>query len=50
VNGQTGIILYLDGQVDQVWAVETNDDRVSAIRIVRNPEKLNAMEHPAPLE
>ena len=50
VNGQTGMILYLDGQVDQVWAVETTDGKVSAIRIIRNPEKLIAMEHPAPLE
>jgi hypothetical protein len=50
VNGETGMVLYLDGQVDQVWAVETTDGRVSAIRIVRNPAKLLALEHPAPLE
>jgi RNA polymerase sigma-70 factor (ECF subfamily) len=41
VNGQPGRILYHgDGTVDAVFAFDVVGGRVTAIRIVRNPEKL----------
>jgi len=40
VNGDAGVILALDDAVDLVVAFELDVDRVSAIRIVRNPDKL----------
>jgi RNA polymerase sigma-70 factor (ECF subfamily) len=50
VNGAAGLIGYLDGRLDQVWAVETDGGRISAIRIVRNPEKLASLGHPMAVE
>ena len=40
VNGDPGVVLSLDGDVDLVAAFEVDGDRVSAIRMVRNPDKL----------
>jgi RNA polymerase sigma-70 factor (ECF subfamily) len=40
INGDAGAVISLDGIVDLVAAFEVRDDRVVAIRIVRNPEKL----------
>lgn len=40
VNGEPGLVAYLDGEVDFVAAFEVRDDRVATVRLVRNPEKL----------
>jgi RNA polymerase sigma-70 factor (ECF subfamily) len=41
VNGQPGRILrHGDGSIDAVFAFDVVDGRVTAIRVVRNPEKL----------
>jgi RNA polymerase sigma-70 factor (ECF subfamily) len=40
VNGDPGIILTLNGEVDFVAAFEVDGERVSAIWLVRNPDKL----------
>lgn len=40
VNGDPGVVLAVNGEVDLVAAFETDGDRVSAIRIIRNPDKL----------
>ncbi len=40
VNGDVGVVVLIDGAVDLVMAFEVRGDRVVAIRMVRNPEKL----------
>ncbi len=44
VNGDPGLLIYLAGQLDQVMAVEVNDGLISAIRLLRNPDKLTRVE------
>lgn len=39
-NGQPGLFVYLDGQLDNVLTLKTRGHRISALYIVRNPEKL----------
>ncbi len=46
VNGDPGYVVTVDGQLDQVLAVEVAGDHVRAVRIMRNPEKLQRVEHP----
>lgn len=46
VNGSAGYVLYLDGALDQVMAVETDGRLVVAVHFVRNPEKMTGVEHP----
>lgn len=40
VNGDPGLIVELDGQVEFVAAFEVEDDHVATIWIMRNPDKL----------
>lgn len=40
VNGSTGAVMFVDGELDRVMTVEFAGERISAIYIVRNPEKL----------
>ena len=40
VNGQPGLIVYIDGKPYSVMVAEMQDEKVAAIRIVVNPEKL----------
>jgi RNA polymerase sigma-70 factor (ECF subfamily) len=40
VNGQPGIVLYVDRKPTAVATLDFADDRVAAIRLVVNPEKL----------
>jgi RNA polymerase sigma-70 factor (ECF subfamily) len=49
VNGQIGIVMYLDGDVDSVAAFEVDDERITRVWIVRNPEKLARLGEPADL-
>ena len=44
VNGDVGSVVFLDGAVDVVTAFELEGDRVVAIRMVRNPDKLAHVE------
>jgi RNA polymerase sigma-70 factor (ECF subfamily) len=43
VNGQTGIINYVQRRLHSVLTFEIRDDRVQSIFIVRNPDKLKAI-------
>ena len=45
VNGETAIVLDTPDGVDSVWFLTVEDDRVTAIHAVRNPDKLHAVEH-----
>jgi RNA polymerase sigma-70 factor (ECF subfamily) len=50
VNGDPGIVGRLDtGEVDLVMAFELRDGAVSAVRIMRNPDKLRSVETEAML-
>lgn len=40
VNGQPGLLTYIDGQPYSVMVAEMQDGKVAAIRVVVNPEKL----------
>jgi RNA polymerase sigma-70 factor (ECF subfamily) len=44
VNGVPGFVGRLDGEVDFVAAVEVVDDAITAIWVVRNPDKLRLVE------
>lgn len=43
VNGQPGVVVLLDGRPDVVGAVDVTDGRISALRLVRNPDKLHGV-------
>ena len=40
VNGRLGIVTYLDGKPDQTMTFDIRDQRIRAIYVVRNPDKL----------
>ena len=44
VNAMPGIVAVVDGRVDTVISLDVVDGRVTAVRVVRNPEKLRAVE------
>jgi RNA polymerase sigma-70 factor, ECF subfamily len=48
INGTAGALLYMDGEVDHTLSMAIDGDRIAAIYIVRNPDKLRhapASEH-----
>jgi RNA polymerase sigma-70 factor (ECF subfamily) len=49
VNGDVGAVISIDGAVDLVTAFEVDGDRVVAVRIVRNPDKLAHVDRPVAL-
>ena len=40
INGQPGLINYLDGVPHSVLTIDTKDDRIQTIYVITNPEKL----------
>jgi RNA polymerase sigma-70 factor, ECF subfamily len=40
INGAVGALLYMDGEVDHSLSLAIDGDRIAAIYIVRNPDKL----------
>ncbi len=50
VNGDAGVVISISGAVDLVSAFEVRDERVMAIRMVRNPAKLAHVEDPVTLQ
>jgi RNA polymerase sigma-70 factor (TIGR02957 family) len=44
-NGAPAIFLYVDGELDAVGSVTVKDGLISEIYIVRNPDKLTAVNH-----
>ncbi len=43
LNGAPGFLLYLDGALDQTLSIETDGEEISAVYLVRNPEKLKSI-------
>ena len=44
INGQPGLILKIDGVVDQTITLDVVDEKIRAIYVVRNPRKLEAID------
>ena len=40
INGTVGALLYMDGEIDHSLSLTIDGDRIAAIYIVRNPDKL----------
>jgi RNA polymerase sigma-70 factor (ECF subfamily) len=40
INGAAGALLYLDGELDNTMSMAIDGDKIAAIYIVRNPDKL----------
>jgi len=40
INGSVGALLYMDGEIDHTISMAIDGDRIAAIYIVRNPDKL----------
>jgi RNA polymerase sigma-70 factor (ECF subfamily) len=40
INGEPGFLRYIDGQLESAQAVVTDGERIRAIYVVRNPDKL----------
>jgi RNA polymerase sigma-70 factor (ECF subfamily) len=49
VNGEIGAVITIDDRVDLVTAFEVEGDRVAAIRMIRNPDKLTRVDAPTTL-
>ncbi|MFI6292741.1 RNA polymerase sigma-70 factor [Nonomuraea sp. NPDC050790] len=49
VNGSPAIVLSVNGEVDGVIAVRVEDERISGLYYVRNPEKLTRIASETPL-
>ena len=46
INGEPGIVSYVEGRPQSVFTIEVNDGRIRAIYIVTNPEKLSHLPPP----
>lgn len=40
INGALGLVVFLDGALDQTLSIETDGEQIIAVYAVRNPEKL----------
>lgn len=40
VNGESAVVLYLDGLLSGITIIEFDGDRITAIRTIANPDKL----------
>ncbi|WP_330348994.1 RNA polymerase sigma-70 factor [Streptomyces sp. NBC_00582] len=49
VNGGPALVLRVDGEIDGVVAIRFEDDRITGLYYVRNPEKLTRVDYETPL-
>ncbi|MGX1915389.1 RNA polymerase sigma-70 factor [Streptomyces phaeochromogenes] len=49
VNGDSALVVRLDGELDGVMAIRAEDARITGLYYVRNPEKLTRLESETPL-
>jgi RNA polymerase sigma-70 factor, ECF subfamily len=40
INGRAGELLYMDGEIDSTLSVAIDGERIAAVYLVRNPDKL----------
>jgi len=43
LNGMPGLLLFVNGALDQTVSIDVSKDRIAAIYVVRNPDKLKAV-------
>jgi RNA polymerase sigma-70 factor (ECF subfamily) len=43
INGSVGAVLYLDNEIDSIMSMAIDGERIAALYIVRNPDKLRHM-------
>lgn len=48
INGEPGLLRYLDGELESVLAVVSDGERIGAIYAIRNPDKLARIVAPLP--
>lgn len=48
VNGEPGLLRYVDGVLESAMAVRTDGERILAIYAIRNPDKLARIDAPLP--
>jgi len=46
VNGELGALLFMDEELDQVMSFAIRDERIAALYVVRNPDKLRWVPQP----
>lgn len=44
INGRPGLLIFVDGELDQTFSINVDDNRISTIYMVRNPEKLDNLD------
>ena len=44
INGEPGLLRYVDGQLESAQAFVTDGERIVAIYAMRNPDKLGAID------
>jgi RNA polymerase sigma-70 factor (ECF subfamily) len=49
VNGRPALLMRLDGQIDGTLSIRVEDDRITGLYYVRNPEKLTRATSPTPI-
>ncbi|HEX4018825.1 MAG TPA: RNA polymerase sigma-70 factor [Frankiaceae bacterium] len=49
INGGPALIIRLDGEIDDVVAVRTDDGLITGLYLVRNPQKLSRVEREIPM-
>ena len=48
INGEPGLLRYLDGMLESAMSIESDGERIVAIYAVRNPDKLARIDAPLP--
>jgi RNA polymerase sigma-70 factor (ECF subfamily) len=48
INGRAGALLYMDGEIDHTLSVAIDGEKIAAIYLVRNPDKLRHAPDAAP--
>jgi RNA polymerase sigma-70 factor (ECF subfamily) len=48
INGEPGLLRYVDGMLESAMAVQTDGERIVAIYAIRNPDKLARIDAPLP--
>ena len=45
INGLPGLVLHVDGVLEETISIDIDDHRIAAVYVVRNPEKLHAVQN-----
>ncbi|MGA8261532.1 MAG: hypothetical protein WB783_15065 [Arenicellales bacterium] len=48
INGEDGLLMYLDGRPVAAMSIDTDGVRILAVYVVRNPDKLEGIDPEEP--